>query len=300
MYDLAIIGGGPAGLTAAIYGQRYGLKTVVFTSQVGGLLVENPLIENYPGFRSIAGPELAEAMHGHATGLGAEVRAERVVELRKKGKGFIVRTELGQVEAKAVVLAHGLKRRKLGVKGEERFLGKGVSYCATCDAPFFRGKKVAVVGGGNSAALASLILSEFASQVFIIYRRDRFFRMQPYYLQKIEGTGNIKPLFNEEIEELLGGDRLGAVKLKTGKELKVDGLFVEIGFQPDIPFETELKFAKDGRGFLKVDSGMRTSEPGVFAAGDITTGSDYFWQIATAVAEGAIAARSAYDYLLRG
>jgi len=300
MYDLAIVGGGPAGLTAAIYGQRYGLKTVVLASQVGGLLVENPLIENYPGFRSVAGPELAQAMHGHATGLGAEVRAERVVGLRKKGRSFIVRTELGQVEAKAVVLSHGLRRRKLGVKGEERFLGKGVSYCATCDAPFFRGKKVAVVGGGNSAALASLILSEFASKVFIIYRRDRFFRMQPYYLQKIEGTGKIKPLFKEEIEELLGGDRLEAVKLKTGKELKVDGLFVEIGFQPDIPFETELKFARDGRGFLKVDPGMRTSEPGVFAAGDITTGSDYFWQIATAVAEGAIAARSAYDYLLRG
>jgi thioredoxin reductase (NADPH) len=300
MFDLAVIGGGPAGLTAAIYGQRYGMKTVVLAGLVGGLMADNPLIENYPGFKSTTGPALTQAMQAHATSLGAEVKAEKVVEVKRKGKGFLVETEFGtRVEAKTIVLAHGLNRRKLGAKGEDKFQGKGVSYCATCDAAFFKGKTVAVVGGGNSAALAALVLSEFASKVYIIYRRDRFFRMQPYYLKKMEKTRGIEPIFKDAVVELLGEDKLGSVKLKSGKELKVSGLFVEIGFKPEVPFKTDFTLDEDEKGFIRVDAGMRTSVPGVFAAGDTTTGSDYFWQIATAVGEGAIAARSAYEHLLK-
>ncbi|TRO61939.1 thioredoxin reductase [Candidatus Bathyarchaeota archaeon] len=300
MFDLAVIGGGPAGLTAAIYGQRYGMRTVVLAGVVGGLVADNPLIENYPGFRSITGADLSLAMQDHATSLGAEIKAENVVEVKKKGKTFTIKTESGtEVEARTLVLAHGLKRRKLGARGEDKFIGKGISYCATCDGPFFKGKPVAVVGGGNSAALAALVLGEFASHVYVIYRREKFFRMQPYYLRKIEKVDKIEPLFKEEVAEFLGKEKIEKVKLEGGRVLDVSGVFIEIGFEPELPFKTDLKLTRDEKGFLKVDAGMRTSVPGVFAAGDISTGSDYFWQVATAVGEGAIAARSAYEHLLK-
>jgi len=300
LYDLVVVGGGPAGLTAAIYARRYGLKTVVLTEVVGGLMVENPWIENYPGFGRISGEELARRMREHAESLGAEIKLEKVKEIERKGKKFAVRGEWGtEIEARSIIIATGLERKRLNAKNEKKFAGKGVSYCATCDAAFFRGKVVGVVGGGNSAGIAALLLSEFAKKVYIIYRRDRFYRMEPVYVKKIEENEKIEPIFNETVVECLGKEKLEGVKLKSGRVLQINGLFVEIGFEPRLPFITKgFEIECDEAGFVKVDDGMRTSVRGVFAAGDITTGSGSFRQIVTAAAEGAIAAHSAHRYLM--
>ncbi len=298
MYDIAIVGAGPAGLTAAIYARRYNMSTVVFGDVVGGLMTENPCIENFPGFKRVNGAELGEKMKEHAEGLGAEVKLEKVASIEKKDGMFVLRTEWGtEVEARTVVLAHGLKRRKLAAKNVEKFEGRGVSYCATCDGAFFKGKTVAVVGGGDSAGVAALILAEFATKVYIIYRRGEFVKMQSPYVEKIMASEKIEPVFNEEVVEALGSEKLEAVRLKSGRELPLDGLFIEIGFEPEIPFETGFKLELD-RGYIKVGPDQSTSEPGVFAAGDITTGSNRFHQIATAVGEGAVAADSAYRFIL--
>ncbi len=299
-WDLAVIGGGPAGLTAAIYARRYNLSTVVFTDIAGGLVTENPWIENYPGFKLISGTELASRMREHAEGLGAVIKLEKVKEVEKVGDFFVLRTEWGsEVKARAVIVATGLERRKLNAKNEDKFIGRGVSYCATCDAAFFKNKITAVVGGGDSAAVAALLLAQFASKVYIIYRRDKFYKMQPAYVKKIQENPKIEPVFNETVVECRGGEKLEEVVLRSGRVLKVDGLFVEIGFVPRIPFKTVgFEIETDEKGFIKVDPAMRTNVPGLFAAGDITTGSNYFQQIITAAAEGAIAADSAYLYLL--
>ncbi len=300
--DLAVIGAGPAGLTAAIYATRYKLKTAVFGEVLGGLVTENPWIENYPGFKLISGQELASKLVEHAKALGALLVPENVKVLEKADEGFLLTLTSGKkVRAKAVVIATGLERRKLNAKNEDRFLGKGVSYCATCDAAFFKDKVVAVVGGGDSAAVAALLLAEYAKKVYLIYRRERFRKMQPAYVAKIMENPKIEPVLKETVVECLGKEKLEAVKLSSGRILKVDGLFVEIGFKPRIPFELRgISLEKDERGFIKVDAAMRTSEPGIFAAGDITTGSNYFQQIITAAAEGAIAADSAYKFILGG
>jgi thioredoxin reductase (NADPH) len=297
MFDLVIIGGGPAGLTAAIYGQRYGLKTLLLTDKVGGLLNDTPVVENYPGFKKVGGPELGQRMKDQAEGLGAEMRLDRVVKVsRGKGK-FTVETEGGKEETRTVVLAPGLERRQLEAKGADKFKGKGISFCATCDSAFFKDKPVAVVGGGNSAAVSALTLAQHASKVYVIYRRDKFFRMQPAYVKKLEKDGKVEPVFGENVVECMGGDSLERVKLESGRELEVNGLFVEIGFVPELSFDLGFDLELDEKGFIKVDAGMRTSVEGVFAAGDVTTGSDYFWQIVTAAAEGALASKSAHEFL---
>lgn len=297
MKDLIVVGGGPGGLTAAIYGQRYGLDTLLFTESIGGLLNDTPKVENYPGFKSIAGSELGQRMADQAEGLGAEIRRERVTRVVRDGDGFAVHTEGGEEKCRALVLAPGLERRQLDAKGADRLKGKGVSFCATCDAAFFKDQPVAVVGGGNSAAVSALTLAGQASKVYIIYRRDHFFRMQPAYVDKINRNDKVEPVFEENVVECIGDDKLEKVRLESGREMEVRGLFVEIGFVPELSFDTGFELELDGKGFIKVDGAMRTSVDGVFAAGDITTGSDHFWQIVTAAAEGALASKSAHEFL---
>lgn len=300
MYDVAIIGGGPAGLTAAIYAQRYSFTSLVFTDKEGGLIIENPFIENYPGFEKIDGFELGKKMMNQAKSLGTKLIREKIKVVEKKGKTFVLKSEWGnEVEAKTVIIAHGLKRRKLEVKNEEKFIGKGVSYCTTCDGAFFKDKIVAVVGGGNSAGVSALLLSKISKKVYLIYRKEKFSKMQEAYIKKIESTKNIEVMFNENVIECIGDKNLEKIKIKSGKEIEIDGLFIEIGFSPEIPFETNFKIDLDERGFIKVDRGMHTNEKGVFAAGDITTGSNYFHQIVTATSEGAIAAESVHKFCLK-
>ncbi|MBR9689333.1 MAG: FAD-dependent oxidoreductase [Candidatus Altiarchaeota archaeon] len=295
MYDLAIIGSGPAGLTAAIYAQRYNMKSIVFGDVMGGLMTENPFIENYPGFKLVDGAKLGKEMEEHAKGLGAELKMEKIKSVEKKGDSFELTSEWDtKITAKTVLIAHGLKHRKLGIRSENEFHGKGVSSCATCDGAFFKDNVVAVVGGGDSAGVAALILSEFASKVYVIYRRDKFFRMQSAYIKKMKENGKTEFIFSDEVVEILGKEKLEGVKLKTGKTLELGGLFIEIGFEPLIPFTTNFELDRDKRGFIKVGKNQATNIDGVFAAGDITDASNLFHQIATAVGEGSIAADSAY------
>jgi thioredoxin reductase (NADPH) len=299
MYDTAIIGGGPAGLTAAIYLQRYGLKSIVFSDKMGGLIIENPFIENYPGFKSIDGAELGARMKEQAESLGAVVQMGKVVSVGREGKIFTLKTEWDdEVKARTVILAPGLKRKKLGAKNEEKFLGKGVSYCTTCDGPLFKNKTAVVVGGGDSAGVAALLLEKFAGKIYVIHRREEF-RMQDAYLKLLKSSKKISILLNETVAECAGEKKLEKVFLSSGKEIKTDGLFVEIGFEPPEQIKTSFKVESDKNGFIKVNEDMSTGTPGVFAAGDITTGSNNLHQIITAASEGAIAADSVRLYCLK-
>lgn len=300
MKDIIIIGSGPAGMTAAIYAQRYGMQATVISPAVGGNMVNNPEIENYPGIPHTSGQDIAEKMKAHAEGLGAEFMERSVTEVQKLDAGFLVKTDWGEeLPTQTVVMATGLKARELPAKNEKKFRGKGVSYCAICDGAFFKDQVVAVVGGRDSAAVAALILAEFAKQVYIIYRRDKFTQMKVAHLKQVQENPKIEPVFNENVVECLGDDKLTGVKLESGKTMDLDGLFVEIGYIPCIPFETQgFSIKTNPKGVVEVGQDMCTSTPGFYAAGDITTGSNHLRQIITAASEGARASASAHLHWL--
>jgi len=297
MHDLIIIGGGPAGLTAAIYAIRLGLKTIMLEKElVGGQIARSDIIENYPGFASISGAGLMEKFEAQARGLGLEITMREVSEIVEDKGGKIVRTTEGDMPAKAVIVATGAQPRRLGAKGEVEFTGKGVSYCATCDGPFFKGLDVLVVGGGDTALKEAVYLSRIASKVYIVHRRDQF-RGEKIQLDKAEAADNIEFLRSHTLKEL-GGDMV--VKealledLKTGeqKTIAVDGAFIFVGITPTTGF---VDAEKDGQGFIKTNQNMETNLPGIFAAGDCRTTP--LLQVATAVGDGAIAAYKAADYI---
>lgn len=299
MYDLVIIGGGPGGLTAGIYAQRARLKTVLVEKQMlGGQIAVSDVIENYPGFPSISGAELMERFEEHARGLGLEIKFLDVHNIALDGKVKVLKTSEGEIRTKAVIIATGARPRRLGVPGEEELIGKGVSYCATCDGPFFRGRRVVVVGGGDTAVKEALYLAKIASKVYIVHRRDQF-RAEKMHVEKLEALEKIKPLKSHILKEIKA-DENGLVKsvvvedLKTSgkKEVEVEGAFIFVGINPTTDFAD---VEKDSGGFIKANERMETSMPGVFAAGDCRTTP--LLQVATAVGDGAIAAASAGKYV---
>lgn len=295
--DAAIIGSGMAGLTAAIYCLRFKLTTVVFAREIGGIITESALVENWPGEKAISGIELMEKVHKHADGLGAVFIYGEVSAVAGRAGRFTVTTSDGKgLNAAALLLASGSRRRKLGVPGEKEFTGRGVSYCATCDAFFFRGKTVAVVGGSDSAAASAELLAKMAQKVYILYRRERL-RAEPIRVERLEKAGNVEILTDTVVESIEGDQTVNAVSLSGGRRLAVDGVFVEIGFDPANELAVQLGAGLDESGFIKIDEGSRTSVPGVYAAGDVTTGTNRMRQLVTAAAEGAIAAESLYEDL---
>ncbi len=300
IYDLIVIGGGPAGLSAAMYARRYNLKTLVIAKDYG-LAADAPNIENYPGFISISGGDLVRKFMEHAEYYGAEIEMDEVINIWIKDKIFEVIAS-DTYKAKSIILAMGTKRKTLDIPGEAEFRGRGVSYCATCDAPLFRNRVVAVIGGSDAACVSSLHLSEFASKVYQVYRRDKL-RGEPINVKRVLENEKIEVIYNAVPVEILGDVRVKGVKIRfpNGEEkiLDVDGVFIEIGSIPNSQLAKKLGVEVDEEGYIKVDAGMRTNIPGVFAAGDITTGSEKFEQIVTAVAEGALAARSVYSYVRR-
>ena len=297
-WDLIVVGGGPAGLTAGIYGARGGLRTLVLEGRaVGGRMAEAPWIENYPGVPPVQGLELAGRMAEQCRREGAEVReGEEARELVLGGRR-VVRTDKGEYAAGAVVLATGLSHRRLGVPGEEEFLGKGVSYCPVCDGPLFRGRRVMVVGGGNSAVSTALYLSQLASSVVLVHRRDRL-RADPALAGRLEGRVGI--LWNRVVEGIGGDLRRKVVRLRevgTGRaeEVEVEGVFIAVGEEPNSGLARRAGIRTDGEGYLVVDRRQRTSAEGVYAAGDVT---DFpFKQVAAAVAQGMTAALEARSLL---
>ncbi|MCD6274912.1 MAG: FAD-dependent oxidoreductase [Candidatus Aenigmarchaeota archaeon] len=293
-YDLVIIGAGPAGLTAAIYAARYKLNTLVIGEQIGGMAAEADEICNFPSHKKIIGIELTKKMREQVENLGVEIINSYVDSIKKIDSQFLVKTNSTEYEAKKIILATGTEKRKLGLKNEDKFLGKGISYCATCDAAFFKNKVVGVVGGSNSALTAALLLSKFANEIYIIYRKNKFFRAEPKWIEEVEKNEKIKSIFNANVIELVGENKLECVKLDNGEKLNVDGLFVEIGSIPSVKLAEELGIELE-ENHIKVDKKQRTNIEGVFAAGDVTNGP--LKQIIVACAQGAIAANSAYEEL---
>jgi len=296
LLDIAIIGGGMAGATAGIYSGRYLLKTALFTKTKGGAIVDSPDVENYPGFKTISGYELMSRVLNQAQHYGTLIVDEIIESIEKQGDVFVLEGSSGkEYKAKQVILATGLMRRKLGLQREDELAGKGVSYCATCDGFFYKDKVVGVVGGSDAAALSAILLSKYASKVYIIYRRGKM-RCEPYWLKILEDDPKVEFIYNANISELKGKDRLEGVTLDTGKELDLDGLFIEIGAEPSTDLFAPLGVETDERGYVKVNEEMKTNVPRIYAAGDLTTGSAGFKQLVVAAAEGAIAATSAYHY----
>lgn len=293
-YDIIIIGAGPAGLTAAIYSARAGNSTLVLEKGIpGGQIYLSSLVENYPGVGTTDGATLIAKMVAQAKSFGAvllENSGVSEVDFAKKS----VRTEKGEYSYKCLIIATGNRWRKLGVPGEAELVGRGVSYCATCDGPFFKGKEVAVIGGGDSAVEEALYLTKFAEKVYVIHRRDKL-RAEKYLQDKAFANKKIEFIWDTEVKEISGGAALESLLLKNkkggeGKKLAVAGVFIYIGMLPN----TELfkgKLDLDGRGYIITDERMRTSAKGVYAAGDVR--SSPVKQITTAASDGTVAAVSA-------
>jgi len=299
-YDLIIMGAGPAGLTAAIYGRRAGLGVLVLDPEgAGGQIKNTAEVENWPGTPGISGWDLGESFRAHAAGLGAEFQAAEAAGLAEAAGGLEVRTGSGSLTAGAVVVATGTRLSRLGVPGEAEFTGRGVSYCAVCDAPFFRGQEVAVIGGGEAALEESLYLARFASRVFLVHRRETF-RASPGAVARAAAEARISPLMSRTVEEISGGpEGVSGLRLRPpgggpAETLAVAGVFIFIGAVPRSEFV---------RGFLDLDPlgriltgpGLAASRPGVFAAGDVRDTD--LRQVVTAAADGARAALGAWHYL---
>ncbi|MCF7846114.1 MAG: FAD-dependent oxidoreductase [Candidatus Peribacteraceae bacterium] len=294
MYDLIVIGSGVAGLGSAVYARRFEMKTLVIGDAEGGTITLTHLVENYPGFKSLSGLELAQNLLGHAKSLGAEFKTARVEKIEQIEDGFRVATQAESFEAKTVILATGTEHRKLEAKGAVEFENKGVSYCATCDAPFYKGKTVALVGGSDSAVKESLIAAEHADKVWILYRGEKL-KAEPINLRRLDSKDNIETKCCVNVTEIFGEDKVAGVKLDNGEEIKLEGVFIEIGRIPRSELAKDLSVELNNHGEIKIDRFARTNIPGVFAAGDVT---DADWkQAITGVAEGAHAANQAFEFL---
>jgi len=301
-WDLIIIGAGPAGLTAGIYGARSGLKTLILEEKTpGGAAAESPLIENYPGFPSISGRELVDKMVEHCQKFGVTINElEKVVELDLKGEKRVVKTDRTSYTASAIIIASGCHYRELGAPGENEFRGRGISFCAVCDGAFFKGRRVIVVGGGNSAAVSAIYLSNLASNVKLAHRRDSL-RAEEALVKSLHEQ-NVELLWNTEIREVKGDVKVKSIVLfnnKTGetKEIEVDGVFVQVGEVPNSQAAKAAGVNVDKGGYVLVDDRQRTNIPGVYAAGDVTTGP--VKQVGTAVGQAIVAATEAFGYIKR-
>lgn len=296
--DVVIVGGGPAGLTAGIYTQRSGLRTAVIEKDaLGGQVALTPVVENYPGFQQVGGKTLVDIMTSHALQYVDIYQGEEVLEI-KPGHPIEVQTTRRRFFTKTVLLATGASHRTLGVPGEQRFSGRGVSYCATCDGPLFRGRKVLMVGGGNSAVTEALHLHHMGVEVTLVHRRDKL-RAQDVLANQLTSSG-VPVLWNSEIEEIRGKERVQSVTVRnnqTGKvsSMDVQGVFIAIGYQPTVKLAQKSGIELNEEGYIKHDNMHRTNIPGIYSAGDVEGG---YKQIVTATGQGAAAAMTIFEDLI--
>jgi thioredoxin reductase (NADPH) len=302
-WDVIIIGAGSAGLSAGIYAVRSGLKTLILDEKLpGGTISDASIVVNYPGFAEISGGELAEKMVNHCKKVGAVIHElEPVTELELTGEKKSVKTSNASYEAKAVIFSTGSHYKEVGVKGEKEFRGRGVSYCGVCDGPFFKGKKVLVVGGGNAACITTLYLSGLAGQVTVIHRRGTF-RAEASLVTDIAAKDNVTALWNTEIQEIKGDKQVKAVTIidnitKQTSELAVDAVFVQVGEAPNNQLAKAAGIETDEHGYIKINIRQQTNLPGIFAAGDVT--NHPIKQVGTAVGQGITAALESYSYIRR-
>lgn len=300
IYDIIIIGAGTAGLSAAVYALREGLKTVVFEKEVyGGQIIVSNEVENYPGIKHISGFDFATELYEQAKELGAEFRFEEVSGLKREGKRNFILTEKSVCESHCIIIAAGLKRRRLMLDNEDRFIGKGISYCATCDGPFYKNMDVAVAGGGNTALEDAIHLSGYCRNVYLIHRRDTF-KAEETLIKHAEEKNNIKTIMNSGIVKLVGNEKLTGITVedfKTQKQydINVSGVFVAIGLIPQNGIFKDI-IAMDDAGYIIADEECRTNIEGIFAVGDCRTKTER--QLVTAAADGAVAALKANNYIL--
>ena len=300
LYDIIIIGGGPAGLTAAVYARRAGKSVLVLEKgALGGQITWSPKVENFPSIESISGTELGDRMASQAMAQGAEVELEEVSGVERCGDGIKVKCEFGaEYLCRALIIATGARPRTLGLEREEELVGAGVYYCAVCDGAFFKGAPVAVNGGGNSALQDAMLLSEIASRVYLIHRRDSF-RGEEKLVEALRAKDNVEFVLGASVKELVGEDELRALRVEQGgvmREIAVDALFVAIGHEPDNAAFSSL-IELDGRGYAASGEDCRTRTEGVFVAGDCRAKRVH--QLTTAVADGAVAALAACEWLDR-
>lgn len=299
-YDIIILGSGPAGLSAAIYAQRARLSTLLIEEKPlsGGQILDTYEVDNYPGLPGITGFEMGQKFRAHADRLGAEVVNAQVLSVRLDGEKKIVTTQKGVYEAKTLIIATGAKHRRLGIPGEDKLVGMGVSYCATCDGAFFKGKTVAVVGGGDVALEDALFLARGSEKVYLVHRRDQF-RGAKILQEKVKEASNIEPVLDSVVTEIKGEGQVSSILLnsKNGEswELEVQGVFIAVGIEPNSSAVKDL-VAQDAGGYIVAGEDTKTSVEGVFAAGDVRT--KQLRQVLTAAADGANAVTSAEKYIL--
>jgi thioredoxin reductase (NADPH) len=300
-WDLIIIGGGPAGLTSGIYGARSGLRTLILEKMIpGGCILEANIVQNYPGFpKGISGQELANKMHEQCLNEGAEIYTmENVTDIEINDEIKVVTTNNGRYFCKSIIIAAGTQYRKIGIPSEDKFHGRGISYCALCDGPLFKNRDLIVVGGGNCAAIDAIYLSNLASSVKLVHRRSAL-RAEKAHIKTMENNG-VEILYNHTVKEFKGDNILKSVILynnSTGdlSEIDIDGVFVEIGRIPNTEIAEKCGVELSNDGYIVVDEYQKTNIEGIFAAGDITISP--YRQIGTAIGNGIIAASEAYGYI---
>jgi len=301
MHDLAIIGAGPAGLSASVYASRYGIGNVIIGELAGGLTTKTHEIGNWLGTQKIAGMEFAQNASDHAKSFNAEIIPAKIDQIEKINGSFKLYLSDGKsIESRTILIAVGTKHRNLGIPGEKELAGKGVSYCATCDGFFYKEKTVSVVGGSDSAAGAAIFMADIAKKVYIIYRKEKL-RAEKFWVDAIEKNPKIEVIYNTNVKEIRGEQKVESLLLdspyKKSDTLNVDGIFIEAGFDPDTDLVKNLNVELDEEGYIRIDPDGKTTEKGIWAAGDITDGSNKFKQIVTAASEGAIAANSIQQFL---
>ncbi len=299
MYDIVVIGGGPAGMTAALYGARAGKQVLLLEGEMlGGQILQSEKIENYPALPDADGYTFASNLQQQIRALGVTIESVRAEQITAENDGFRIHGGQKRYEGRTVILATGQKHRHLGVPGEEAFLGRGISFCATCDGMFYRGKTVAVVGGGNTAVQDALVLASLCKQVYLIHRRNEL-RAERALVVRMQAKENITFLGETVVEEILGEGRVTALRIKhlssgEAQDLPVNGVFEAVGYLPQNEAFSEL-VPVDGAGYLLADESGATAVPGIFAAGDGRQKS--VRQLTTAVSDGTVAALSAVAYL---
>jgi len=296
MYDLIIIGAGPAGITAAIYAARKNLKLLVLSEQLGGQVIYNLSVENYTGFQEISGAELVQKFNQHLENFKFDFIEEKAISIVPGQQGFKVKTSPDTYESKSVIVSTGTSPKQLGVKGEKEYRNRGISYCATCDAPLFSGKKVAVIGGGNHALYTAIQLESIASHIYVL-NSEKQLSGKPKLIEKIKDSNKTTIINQAQIIEITGKDLVQGLRYQQGansRSLSLEGIFISIGYRPQTDFVKELVKLNEN-GEIVVDTKNSTSREGVFAAGDCTNYP--YKQIIIAAGQGASAVLSSYEYL---